>query len=153
MPDKPSLWLFSPARVFGDCLACFLDDLPDTHLAVRFKSAAETLAALADRQPDLMVVDLWHANRAALNLAHAIKAQRPVQPCLVLVDTPKQIERARAAGAEAILLWRLWPDTLEARVTQLVGPKRTVRRSTIRLTSGSTSTPPGHSLVGRSTPC
>lgn len=125
--DRPTLLLFSPPGVFGDCLSCFLGDLDQVHLMARFKTVPEVLSAIPLSHPALVVVDLWEAVPTAVSLTHAIKVQWPGQPCLVLANTPEHVEQAQVGGADAVLFWRLWPDKLEAKIVQLIAEPATAR--------------------------
>lgn len=91
-----------PGRM-QESLRTLLKAVPDVEVLETGKEYF-ALTDLGNERPDLVLLDFGQPALALTGEVAAIKAKWPSASCLVLADTARQVQVAKAAGADGVLL-------------------------------------------------
>jgi DNA-binding NarL/FixJ family response regulator len=86
-----------------DSLYFMLHMMPGIDTVNYVSDAAWALRAVAERQPDLVILDGGLANDK-LDVLKTVQSDPSQCPCLVLADDVQQQQRFKSAGADTVLL-------------------------------------------------
>ena len=98
-----ALIVAKPGRVC-DGLQALLTAIPEIGSVGQTDDAASALRTIAERQPDLVLLDLSLTGDEIRTMLRRIKAGSGQTKCLVLTDDAKEQQIAKAAGADGILI-------------------------------------------------
>lgn len=109
-------------ELFREGLRVVLDLRPDFEVVAEAANVAETIAAHAQHQPDLTLLDLQMPDGTGIDALKIIRKAQPDARVLMLTtyDGDEDIHRAMAAGASGYLLKSIPSIQLEAAVRAVI---------------------------------
>lgn len=99
-----------------------LEREPDLTVCGEAVDAPEALAAIVERQPDLVLTDIQLKSSSGLDLIKKLRAQVPALPIVAtsMFDVRRMERLARAAGASAFAAKQDGPEELIATVREIL---------------------------------
>ncbi|MCS6845698.1 MAG: response regulator transcription factor [Caldilineales bacterium] len=106
---------------------------PDIQVIGEADSAAALLALLAERQPDVVLLDVRLPGKNGIDLAHQLKREWPAIKIIVLTtyEDDEYLFGALRAGAEGYLLKSASPEMLAGAIRQVAAGERLLSPSLV----------------------
>jgi DNA-binding NarL/FixJ family response regulator len=104
-----------------EALRAALGAMPCVHVVGEVDEPVSALRAHLDPAPALIVLSAENSGLGTLDAWQQIRAHWPEARCIILADTVQQREKARAAGADLVLLKGFAAGRLFAAVEALFG--------------------------------
>jgi DNA-binding NarL/FixJ family response regulator len=101
--DVSALIVARPGRA-RDSLYALLGAVSQIEMIDRVDNGVSALKLVAEREPSLVLLDTGLGEDQAWSVLEQIKAARSQTRCIVLAGSFQQPQRARAAGADDVLL-------------------------------------------------
>lgn len=92
-----------PGRL-RDSLLLLLATVPQVAEVDQVDDTPSLIHHIRQRPPDLILMDMDLDHNGSLETLHALKAEAPLIPCLVIISNARQLRMARNAGADGMLL-------------------------------------------------
>jgi DNA-binding NarL/FixJ family response regulator len=119
MTKNHALIVTAPGSLQNGLLA-LMTAMPETEVVGEASSASAALEMVAERGPDLVLLDVDVADNEPWALLRQVKNDWPTTRCIVLANDVPQQQEAMAAGADIALVKGFAPAQLIAAVEKLL---------------------------------
>lgn len=122
-PEKNRIFIVDDHAMFREGLRQLIEREPDFTVCGDVATAAEALPAIADLQPDLVIVDISLSGTSGIDLIKAIREQHEDLPVLVVSMHEETLyaQRALRAGAMGYVMKQEPGKTVKAAIRKVLG--------------------------------